>query len=729
MYKNLSKSKVFLYLKRNWFNFFAIIIFIFFTFYYMGPGFSDCKNSIYGFGDSTAGPIWRNSLQPEQPLFGGPETKTNYPYGESLYSPVVFAASVQTVSMGAMSQVVGPVCAYNIYNIVGYVFTAAIMYFFIRYLTKNRWIALLAGYAVSFTPYVQSKIGGHPNYAFAGVLIAIIWLMIHLLLYRKVWTGILLGFTVAFCAYLDPYFTLLAATVILPVIFVWLLTVRKRIVKILKKPALLERKRIIPLVLAIATFAVVLAPLAVIRIKDAGTIDKTVSKSRGNILAAAQQCSNLPLDYLLPDPTNRPVVDMLGPGYTKKNIEHRSWCGYAESRVSLSLTLIFATILALVLVLWEKLNRHKNRETVLAYNKKLVIASISCIGIAAVLLGLPPYIHGVIMPSGVVLMITEMWRIFAREYMVVNIALVIGAAISLYYFAISKALEKRSITKAILFGLVALGVFLEYQINYPFSPMTFNYTRDIPGVYIDIKNDSTANVIAEYPMDRIGVEYDSVVYYMTMQSVHMKSMVNSVLSTDSRESTHAALKDLSDPQTIPALRYLGVDRVVVHGEGIDDIVSKTNNQLQPLIYSDPTVYALTMVRDDDTKRIVLTKLASGTIYSNILTIEQGEVINLPLIQSPINTEYEVLNGVVLGETKLGNKVYKGKACFDIKMSALKDVGRLNVYKNGVFNQAAQIDSTYKSIMIDGITSSDKILLKNDKGFNMRLNNLNGQCDV
>lgn len=725
---SLDKKKALSYLKSNWFSFFAVVVFLFFTFYYMGPGFSDCKNSIYGFGDSTAGPIWRNSLQPEQPLFGGPETKTNYPYGESLYSPVGFAASVQTVSMWLASKVVGPVCAYNVYNIVGYVFTAVIMYLFILYLTKNKWIALLAGYAVSFTPYVQSKIGGHPNYAYAGLLVAIIWLMFHLITYRKVWTGVLLGVAVALCAYLDPYFVLLAATVIVPVLVVWLVLARNRILKSMRNIASINTKRLIPIALALLTFFVLLTPLAVIRIKDAGVIENSVGKSRGNVVAAAQQCSNPPLDYLLPDPTNMLMVKLFGQGYTAKNVEHRNWCGYAESRVSLSLTLICIAVLAAMFVIWEKLNRHKNGKITIPYGKKLVLISISFVGVAGFLLGLPPYINDTATPTAIILQITEMWRIFAREYLVVNLALVVLASLSLHFFANSKAFKNRHITKGILFGAILLGVLLEYQINYPFSPMTFNYSRDIPSVYKSVEDDASVNVIAEYPMDRIGIEYDSVVYYMTMQGVHMKSMINSVLATDSRETTHASLKDLSDPQTIPALRYLKADRVIVHGERVSEIISRTKNQLQIVGSSTPTVYALTMVRDDDIKDVVLTKPTAGAVYSNILTIEKGGVVNLPLIQSPINTEYEILNGSVLRETKLGSEAYSGRACFDVKMSALADTARLDVYKNGVLNQSLEVNGTFTTVGID-IKSGDSILLKNSRGFNMRLDNLNGECNA
>ena len=53
----------------------------------MTPQLLHCQTVVYGFGDSTGGPIWRFSVDPSNPLWGF-EHVTNYPYGESLSSPV-----------------------------------------------------------------------------------------------------------------------------------------------------------------------------------------------------------------------------------------------------------------------------------------------------------------------------------------------------------------------------------------------------------------------------------------------------------------------------------------------------------------------------------------------------------------------------------------------------------------------------------------------------------------
>lgn len=719
------------YAKKHWFIFVVLAVYVFFTAYYMGPGFYKCSDSIYGFGDSTAGPIWRNSLKPEQPPFGGYQTSTNYPYGESTYSPVGFIASVQTVSMWAASKVVGPMCAYNLYNMTGYVLTALVMFAFIRYLTRNRWIALLAGYAVSFTPYVQGKVGGHPNYGYSALLIGILWLTIHTLETRRRWSAILLGVLLALSAYFDPYFILLAATIVTPAFLMWFavtwLAMRRRNESFALRT--LSRQIAKPIIFAIITFSILLSPLVAIRLLNAQTINQTVSSSRGNVVEAAMLCSNMPSDYLLPDPTNIHITGLLGPSYTTKNIEERQWCGYAESRVSVSITLITLVVIASAAILIGALQKRRGLKLKLPYRSDKTIAMVLSVGLAGLVIGLPPIINGMLMPSGVVLKITTMWRIFAREYLVVNMALVILAAIALYYIFSNYAFFKRTVVRAIVIALVFIGVLLEYQINNPFSPMTFSYERDIPSIYQTVKDKPEISVIAEYPMDRIGVEYDSVVYYMTMQAVHGKKLVNSILSTDSRMTTHVAMKDLSDPQTIPALRALGVRYVVVHGESAEDILKRTNNNLEIIEQTTPTVYALTMVRADDNKNIALLRIKDGVESPSILTIEKGSLVNLPLQQSPIASEFEVLNESILKKNPLEEATSsKDTICFDVKMSAPTDAGVFSVYHQGIRVHQVDITGTaYTRVFVSGVIDNESIRIVNDKGYNMRLNNLSANC--
>ncbi len=711
-------------LKKHWFVFFVIVTYLLMTASYMGPGFTNCTDSIYGFGDSTAGPIWRNSLEPDQPLLGGYQTLTNYPSGESLYSPIKYATMAQTIMLDVSSDVVGPVCAYNLFNIFGYITTALVMFGFILYLTKSRWIALLSGYAVAFTPYVQSKIGGHPSYGFAALLIGVFWLLLHIISGRgRVIHGIGLAVLLAICAYFDPYFILLAITIAGPLLILWVAQILWRLwKKRIDKKDLLRTVKIFTI--ALGVFLVLMAPLLYVRVKNSAEINSTVGAARGNVTAAAMQCSNTPVDYLLPDPQNIHIVDILGSGYTTANINHRNWCGYGESRVSLSLIMIAIVGLGMIIIAWENLQRRRLRmSSYMGYGPIMVVAGAGLVAVAAFGLGLPPYIGDVITPSGVVLKFTETWRIFAREYLVLNIALVILFAVTLKFFSAAAFLKRRKWVPALIFVIIFVGISAEYQINTPFQPFIFSYSKDVPTIYNQVRDNKDINAIAEYPIDRLGVEYDSVIYYQTMQAVHKKSIFNSALVDDGVDSIHVALRDLSDPQTIPALRKLGIKYVVIHGMTEKEIMSKTD-QLKIIGKSSSKVFSLNIIRPSGTNDSVLAKIVDGPTLDDIVVLNKGSVINLDLAKKAMNVEYETVQDAQLKLTPLGHAANDKlkNVCFQAKMSAPSDVADLTVRVNGVDQAVARVDGVYRTIEVVA-KDNDVIELHNSKGYNVRLNNL------
>ena len=723
---SLRLRKLFDFLKKNWFIGFAVITYGFFALVYMGPAFYNCTDAIAGFGDSTGGPIWRNSLEPEQPVLGAFETSTNYPKGESLYSPVGYASLVQSTSMSVASDVVGPVCAYNIYNIIGYLSTSIVMFAFILYLTKSRWIALLAGYAVAFTPYIQSKIGDHPSYGYGAILIGIIWLAVHFIIHRKKLHALLLGVLLGICAYFDPYFILLTLTIAAPVTLVWLLSSIKgghniEVAKSITRKQALAWVR--PFLIVLVVFALIVTPLVAVRIKDAATIDASVGSVRGDVVASAMLCSNTPLDYVMPDPQNKLLVKALGTEYTDTNIGIRNWCGNSESRVSISLTLLFVTLLGAVVMLWERLNRRKIQlSNFMPYRYRLILISVVSVGVAALLLGLPPYIHGFMTPSGLVLKVTETWRIFGREYMLVNIALVVIAAVVIKYFSQIPVFKKNKYIAGLVFTLIFLGIIAEYQVNTPFSPQVFSYSKDVPRVYTDIRDNSDIDVIAEYPIDRIGVEFDSMVYYQTMQAVHGKKLFNSAVVPDSNEDIHLAMKDLTDPQTIPALRSLGIKYAVIHGVEQAEILAKLKD-VEIISRSNPPKYGLTMVRADKDKDVILVKILDGPSTSDVLTIEKGYVTNLEYIQSPLDTQFEVQRDTTLKVWPLtGSQIKDSIACFDIKSSNPAVTPEVQISVNGILKWTGIVGNDYTGIKLN-VKTNDKITIHNTSDGNMRLDNL------
>lgn len=718
--KILAVSRVFL---KYWFTIAVFLIYLFFSTYYMGPSITHCTDRLNGLGDSSAGPVWENGLRPEMPLAGGFETATNYPVGENLYTPVRYSAIGQTVVMRSISKVFGSVCGYNVFNLVSYLTTALAMFGFILYLTKNRWIGLLAGYVVAFSPYVQSKIGGHPSYGFASLLILALWATLHALKTKRLIHGAFLSVIMAFCMYFDPYFVLLVGTTVGPVIAVWLVyAVFLALGKNRDKQQLREVSKVLSV--SFALLIVLISPLIYIRVSRSQQIDATTTGSRGNVLITAQQCSNMPLDYILPDPRNQILADSIT-NYTQRNVNHRHWCGFGESRVSISLTAMAVVVLGFVIFIWESINKRRLKlSRILAYPPGAVLVLAICaVAITSLAIGLPPYIHGLIMPSGIILKLTTTWRIFAREYLVLNIAVVILFSIILKYFS-EVSFTHRKYVVACLYGLMFMFILFEYQINTPFLPLTFSYSQDTPQVYKEIRDNKDIKAIAEYPLDRIGIEYDSVVYYMTMQTVHGKKIFNSVSATDPRLDMHTAMKDITDPQTIPALRTMGVRYIVIHGESPADILSKTGGNLRIIGESNPPIFGLTMVRPGNSNEIVLANILDGPKVANLLVIKKGFVENLPLIQSPLDTQFEVVQDAELKLTQISKKPDNGitAVCFDAKMSSPQDTADLTVIVDGKGVQTYQVTDAYTHIRLDA-KMAQTIRLHTSTGHNMRLNNL------
>lgn len=711
------------------FTIFAILVYASFTVIYMGPSIWDCNDTLSGIGDNTGGPIWRMGLEPNQPLLGGTQKQTNYPAGENLYSPVGYAALAQSVIMRGATELVGPVCAYNVFNMAGFLTTAIVMFAFIRYLVKSRWIALLSGYAVAFTPYVQSKIGGHPSYGFASMIIVLVWLTLHIIKNRKYVHGAMLGSCLALCAYFDPYFILFAITVIPPMIIVWLSGI------VVKNWGQLRRGfgEAIPtfrvFAFALATFIILVSPLVFVRIKNSAVINSTTGAIRGNIEASAMMCSNLPQDYILPDPWNVHLVKLFGNKYTQNNISIRHWCGPGESRVGISLTILIIVLTGIIIFIWERLNGRKlNMGSKLAYSTGILICSVSLIALTAFLMGLPPKINGLLMPSGILIRITEMWRIYAREYLVLNLSIVILFSIVLAYFK-QVIYKKSKVATIILYILLSLFIIGEYQIRPFLTPFTFSYKRDTPKIYLQIRDDPNINAIAEYPLDRTGIESDVVVYYTTMQFIHKKPILNSAAMSNINEDLHIAIKDLSDPQTIPILRKLGIEYITIHGLNTNEVLAKSD-QLEIVKEETPPVYGLKILRDAPKNTFVLARIKDGPVVDYAVTLKKGFVVNMNIMKDPLTVEYETINNTILSPIPVGSTERVGglmRVCFDAKMALPTDMSELNILVESKPVRSYQIGGQWTRVVLD-VTAGDSITLNNSKGYNVRLNNLGCRKD-
>lgn len=715
------------YIRKNWFIFFAIFIYVFFTFYYMGPSMTSCTTTVYGFGDNTAGPIWKASLPESQGLIGSYTSMTNAPFGDNLNSPIGYSLVGQTVLIEALQNIAGPVCGYNIANMTGFILSAMVMFGFIYSITKKRWISLLAGYAVSFAPYYQLKIGAHFSFGFQAIFIGIIWLFYRIIKYKKKRDSIFLGLLFALAVYWDPYYTLLATLVIIPLCLVWV-----TINRIIFKPKFwrqkvdgLDIKVQAKLISTAAIISIILMiPLIYVFLTQGKQISTDVSNSRGNVLLEAQYCSNWPHEYIVPFAYNPIFSKIIGPERYQAAVsglrDHYS-CGIGEDIVGLSIALFLILFFGFIVMLWDKINKRKLKlNKCVHYETKILIFGLGAIALAAIIFSFPPYLfHNIIpTPSYLLLKLTLTWRTLTRIYVVTNIAFISLVAICMAYFYDYFKLKKHKMLSIIMFIIIFGTVIVEYQTSTPFTGNrfgTFSYKTSVPTQYEWLKDQKNINIIAEYPLERSGGEGNSMAYYLSMQVVHKKKLFNGSVSYGSQEILKTALKNLTDPQTIPVLKGMGVDAIVVHG------VTKEELKKIPdidIVYSSETngfsLVGFSPIVSNDIVNII--SLKNVKAQQSLIYLESGFYRNMTLINSVTDWQYLASNKSVMKIGTLeGNSLAISKdVCFDIKSFILGDASTLYAKVDGVTEPGVSIGDSFKTVKYN-VKNSITLNSTSDKG--------------
>lgn len=732
----IKKSKIIEFIKqirvsKRWFIVFTIFTYLFFTVLYMGPSVWKCNDTLYGFGDNTAGPVWRFGLEPHQSPFGNFEKMTNFPVGENLYTPAVYSLSGQATAIWANSRVFGPVCGYNLFNMGGFFLSALVMFGFIYALTKRRWIAWFAGFAVSFSPYYQMKVGGHPGYGYQALLIGSVWALFNLIKNKRKRDMAYFAGLTASCFYFDPYFSLLVVCMVAPILLVWLagffFTQRNK-----KREELFDssRKTLITLFKAGILTVVLLLPLVFVTIKNSSQIASSVAASRGNVLFEAKACSNLPHEYFTPFVLH-PIFERLAgkAEYIKliDNLHNGFSCGIGEDTVGVSLAIMAVTIFGLTVITWEVLNKRK-LDIQLGYNKRLVIYGIVAVLVTGILIGFPPMkLLGIIpTPSFVMLEITTTWRTLTRLYVVVNFAIITLFSIVLVYF--SNHFRKYRKTLLIIFVLLFGAVLIEYQAFKPFTGnklSTFSYKKDVPSSYTWLKTQKDITSIAEYPLEKSGGESNAMAYYLSMQVSHGKKLFNSNIATSYEDKLRDSMKDLSDPQSVQVLGGLGVDAVVIHGVDESEVQKIPGLEVVHVAGQEPfNILAFTPTVKSDKMVIARVKKSKTT---QMLSFAKGFPRNTNLIRSAVDWDYEAINKSEIdivpipgGTTKNNNL---SRQCFNIRMAGPLDTALVTIKADGVPVFTETVNHTDMSV---AVLAKRKITLSNNKGFNMQLSSIGCQ---
>lgn len=733
---NTNVKKLWLFFRKKWFIFFTIFAYLFFSVYYMGVNTTvlDCGNALNGLGDNAAGPIWKTANVGDAPV-GGFSSITNYPWGESLSSPIDMVVLGQSVLFWSLSKVVGPVCGYNVANVLGYMSAALVMFGFIYHLTKGRrWIALLAGYAVAFTPFFQAKSGGHPSYGFQALLIGVIWAFFSFVTTRKLSRGLILAALLAACFYFDPYFSLLAGTIMGPLALVWLILsyIQSRHSRELRKLFFAQLKKV---GLSLVLLAVLLVPLVYTIKTQSAAIDSAVAGTRDDIFFAARVYSNFPSEYLLPFQES-PFFGLFG--RYEKDVRDSLYVfsdgNVSEDSVGLSLIMVGVILLFAVIVSWEKLQGRKMPFTKhLGYDPKLVIGGAIGMGALAMLFAAPPvHVLGMPLPSTLLIETTTIWRVLSREYVVVNIATVILFVVALVYFIqMLKKMQPR--TMKVLYVLLFALIFVQYQAYTPFQGVvqaSFNY-RNAPLGYVWLSKQDHIKAIAEYPLQK-ATESNAHGYFLAMQIVHKKPLLNSAIQTSSGDETRSSIKNLPDPQTIPVLHSLGIDAVILHGVDAAEVAKVPNLKV---VYSgshgkDAGLPGSTAINENKDSMVIAEIVDTATYADGSLQFITVMPPNSSVQTSALNWQYEVPTGITMARrglptTRLPKNVPindVAEVCFAARMAAPNDTGELILKSPGGIAETIQLKDEYTQVKF-AVRNDDIITVTSSNGHNMRMTDL------
>ena len=567
----LKKVKQWLATSKNQKKVFTtLLVMLFFilctVYFYLGKSALSCSDTMAsGPGDQT-GLVWLNTMT-QGPLWGWSGV-SNAPYGENVQSPVHITGVIEYWLFWCFSLFVGPVCGYNLFTTATFIFSAMVVYLFVKSVTRRTDVAVFAGFAATFTPYLQIKTGVHPSYAFYGVFVLAVWLMISLWRNPTRGKALALGLVISSFFFIDPYFILLGGITIFAAASVFIgrlvyLSIKARGHE--KEERYVRQKARSFIATSLFAVSVVLicgiTPLAITNIVQGDQIKREVSSVRSDIKVEIMTYSARPFEYLLPNPSNpflgESNISGLGPLQRK---EHGS--NPAESTLSLSYIVLALSVATVALVIRYSLGGREGKTKSQIPRRFVVAVSVfAVVGFVAFLTSFPTKTHGLIFPSEVISNFIQIWRVYARLAVIVMFSLAIIAAIGLAFM--TRRLGNKGRWAISLVVLIAVA--FEFLTFKPWDDQRgWSYTQVHP-FYSWLKDQNDIKTIAEYPLNEPGMTNVTNAYFRD-QYIHRKKVINAYGAASAMAPLRNSLRDLSDPQTVPALAYMGVDLVVVHGE-------------------------------------------------------------------------------------------------------------------------------------------------------------------
>lgn len=510
----------------------ALLLYLGFACYLTWPLVPNLSHSIYGsLGDPFGTMSFYRQLvdHHHNPFLPGTITQLGAPAGTPIPWLRDLASMPGVLTLYLLTAAFGPIAAYGVYTLFGYVLTGLATFLLARRITANVLASLLGGWVFAFFPYAAINGQYHPDLIQGWVLVAAVWRMLELLWRPTLRNGILAGLATLFAMWWTAYFILLLGVGYVAITTVALaLAAREHRLR----EALRPQAAAALIVLGFALFLVALWKVG----GGAGT--GAVSRSLHDLYTYGAR----PSEYLAPD-AHSVLFGWLTGHYAAT---HQYGAGMVEATLYLGVTLLALAGVAVFAWLRGALTVKASR----------AVAPLSALAICCAVVSMPPSVGvaGVSFPfpSRLITDFTTTWRIYTRFVTIVMLALAILAVIGVDYLTRGRPQAVRFVITLLLTAIVVLDLW---------APQRGHVLRiKRPGIYAALER-LPAGLVAEYPMAKAGLERYRERFN---QSYYRMPTINGYEEGTSAEMLAFSLASLAQPGTVGRLAALGVKYVVLN---------------------------------------------------------------------------------------------------------------------------------------------------------------------
>jgi hypothetical protein len=425
----------------------------------------------------------------------------------------------------SLAMVFGPLAALNIFILSGFVLSGVAAMLLARRLTGSAGAGFAAGLALAFYPYAVAKAHGHYEFAHSWPIVLALWRMLELQWEPTRRNGVFAGLAVVVAMTFTPYYILLAGILYLTCAIAGLVASRGGNVR----AALAAQAWAGGIVLVYLMFFRVLASAS-----EAGQGLRTNTDAEFNAYSARLY------EYLFPHADSVLFGDWTG-GWLADHI-HGS--NSSESTLYVGIVVLALAGAAIVLALLRRLTPRLRQVT----------WTLVAVAIVAGLCSAPPRYQAaglsIPMPTEIITAITPTWRVFARFVIVIEVALVLLAAIGLAQLTARLRPQARAVVIALVAVLLLVDLSPSGGGSNPIG---------VPSIYRALDG-LPEGIVAEYPLVPAK---QSVYDELLAQDFHDMPLLNGYESGSKEEARAIALGDPSAPQTGDGLAALGVKYALI----------------------------------------------------------------------------------------------------------------------------------------------------------------------